>query len=363
MLSAAGNNAAALLASLRLMMLSGDWIPVSLPDRIRGPAPRLPALQPRRRHRSLHLVDLPPDRARRSALGQHPLRQAAAQPDLPRPQRRSRSLPHPHHRQAVHRRRRPGLGLLERSRTDQLPLRPPSRAPANGSTTPATWAATAPTARSSSSAAKTTRSNCAASASNSAKSKPPSPNTPGPNRRRTHSVTPRRSTIVAYVVPERPDPIDLVTSIRGSRRAMAYPTTWCPRIRAARRAAAERNGKLDRNALPRPDDVRRRAADPRPRTHEEIQLCNTRGGAVLDSNASGLATTSSSWAATVSAPFVWPIGRGNKACNCLPAISSCTPSSANWLAACTTSRDRTAVRDLSPSSTRSGDIDHLRATV
>ena len=39
MLSATGNNAAALLASLRLVMLSGDWIPVALPERIRGQIP------------------------------------------------------------------------------------------------------------------------------------------------------------------------------------------------------------------------------------------------------------------------------------------------------------------------------------
>ena len=39
MLSAAGNDAAARLTSLRLMMLSGDWIPVSLADRIRKQLP------------------------------------------------------------------------------------------------------------------------------------------------------------------------------------------------------------------------------------------------------------------------------------------------------------------------------------
>jgi amino acid adenylation domain-containing protein len=42
MLSAAGNHAAAMLASLRVMMLSGDWIPIALADRIRK---QLPACQ------------------------------------------------------------------------------------------------------------------------------------------------------------------------------------------------------------------------------------------------------------------------------------------------------------------------------
>ena len=39
MLSATGNNAATLLTSLRLVMLSGDWIPISLPGRIREQVP------------------------------------------------------------------------------------------------------------------------------------------------------------------------------------------------------------------------------------------------------------------------------------------------------------------------------------
>ncbi len=39
LLSASGHHAATLLASLRLVLLSGDWIPVTLPDRLREPLP------------------------------------------------------------------------------------------------------------------------------------------------------------------------------------------------------------------------------------------------------------------------------------------------------------------------------------
>ena len=67
---------------LRLVLLSGDWIPVQ-PAR-RGSArwcPRRAGDQPGRRHRGLDLVDPLPDRRGRPGLAQHPLRPAAGQPD------------------------------------------------------------------------------------------------------------------------------------------------------------------------------------------------------------------------------------------------------------------------------------------
>ena len=79
---------AAAIDALRLVMLSGDWIPVDLPDRIRALVPDVAGRQPRRRHRGLDLVD----RSTRSARSTRPGRASRTaarmrQPALPRPGR------------------------------------------------------------------------------------------------------------------------------------------------------------------------------------------------------------------------------------------------------------------------------------
>ncbi len=86
MLSATEANAPALLASLRLVMLSGDWIPVSLPGRIKRQIPlcRLYSLGGAT-EASIWSIFHPIERVDPPGA-QHPLRQAPAEPDLPRPQ-------------------------------------------------------------------------------------------------------------------------------------------------------------------------------------------------------------------------------------------------------------------------------------
>ena len=77
-------------ASLRLVLMSGDWIPLGLPDRIRAAwRPASQVDQPGRRHRGVDLVDPLPHRRGRPGLAEHPLRPADGEPDLPRARRRA----------------------------------------------------------------------------------------------------------------------------------------------------------------------------------------------------------------------------------------------------------------------------------
>ena len=78
-------------ATCGCVMLSGDWIPVPLPDQIRKSFPERAGHEPGRGDRGGHLVELVPGRARSTRLAEHPVRQADPQRPLPHPGRRPRS--------------------------------------------------------------------------------------------------------------------------------------------------------------------------------------------------------------------------------------------------------------------------------
>ena len=91
------------LGSLRHVLLSGDWIPVSLPKKVRTCVRRRPssvlAAYPGR-----DLVGLLSDRRRRSQLQQHPIRQAAHEPNCLHSRRAVRPLPSGNRGRNLHRR-------------------------------------------------------------------------------------------------------------------------------------------------------------------------------------------------------------------------------------------------------------------
>ena len=117
--------------SLRLVLLSGDWIPLSLPERILCQAPGGTSGQPRRGHRGEHLVDLPPDRATGSDLAQYTVRSTALRTGRNGPDGRVASLPGLGDRLHLHSRRGSGPRLLARPGCDvgQLPARPGNQRP------------------------------------------------------------------------------------------------------------------------------------------------------------------------------------------------------------------------------------------
>ena len=105
------------VGALRWVMLSGDWIPVTLPGRLRALAPAC-HIKSGWRHGSVDLVDLASDRTGRRAAPQHPVRTAAAQSTPARDERGSRAVPGLGAGHVVHRRRWPGARLLGRSEKD-----------------------------------------------------------------------------------------------------------------------------------------------------------------------------------------------------------------------------------------------------
>ena len=60
-------------SSLRLVLLSGDWIPVNLPDRIRKEYENAGSSQPWRSYGSVDLVYLLSDRRSESRMDKHPV--------------------------------------------------------------------------------------------------------------------------------------------------------------------------------------------------------------------------------------------------------------------------------------------------
>ena len=141
------------LPELRQAILGGDWVAVSLPDRLRRVA-RGAAGGPRRRHRSLDPFDRLAGRRRRPLLDQHPLRPADGQPAGLRARRGPESRAGQCARRAVPGRARAGGGCsASRAGPPSGSCRTPSpSSSAPGSTAPVTWPATARTGPSCSSA-------------------------------------------------------------------------------------------------------------------------------------------------------------------------------------------------------------------
>ena len=104
---------------LRLVFLSGDWIPVTLPDRVRRALPRRRGDQPGRRHGGDGLVELLPGRRGGAGLAEHPVRPADPERALLRAGRGAGALPGRRGGRPVHRRRGClALGLCRRAGAD-----------------------------------------------------------------------------------------------------------------------------------------------------------------------------------------------------------------------------------------------------
>ena len=158
-------------ARLRLVMLSGDWIPVALPDQLRAlsPAARLISLGGAT-EASIWSMLYPIDASTRAGRASPTAARCgtSASTCSTSAWRRGRSGC-----RASSTSRGPGSrAATGATRRRPRPASSRIRPPASGCTAPATWAATCPTGRSSSSAARTPRSRSVATASSSARSRP-----------------------------------------------------------------------------------------------------------------------------------------------------------------------------------------------
>ena len=258
--------------ALRLVFLSGDWIPVTLPDRVRGRFPGARVIAPGRRHRGHGLVQRLPRRRGRPGLDEHPLRPAdrrtPATTCSTRGSRPARSASPASSTSAATclAAATPAAGADGRAVRPRS-VRAARRAPA--STAPATARATGRTATSSSSAGSTTRSRSAASASSWARSRP---------RCAAHPAVREAVVVAREDAAGRPAAGRLrrarrragapaAAELRALPRASGCPSYMVPvGLRAARRAAADAQrqgrpqGAAARRSRGRAREPRRRAA-------------------------------------------------------------------------------------------------------
>ena len=118
-LEALGDRAAERLASLRLVMLSGDWVPLGLPDRLRAAVPGVRLIALGGATETSIWSKLVRGRARRAGLGEHPLWRAADQPALSRAGRRPGASAGLGAGRPLYRRRRAGAELPPRPGADR----------------------------------------------------------------------------------------------------------------------------------------------------------------------------------------------------------------------------------------------------